>query len=65
MNFEINLIFLIKSFFLPDQKVMIKTLNILRTKRAFKMKYKTFFIIFKGLSMKETNKIFWKVRVRL
>ena len=65
MNFEINLIFLIKSFFLPDQKVMIKTLNILRTKRAFKMKYKTFFIIFKALSMKETNKIFWKVRVRL
>ena len=65
MNFEINLIFLIKSFFLPDQKVMIKTLNILRTKRAFKMKYKTFFIIFKELSMKETNKIFWKVRVRL
>ena len=37
MNFEINLTPLIEWFFLPDQKVMIKT-NILRTKRAFKMK---------------------------
>ena len=27
-----------------------KKLNISRTKRAFKMQYKTFFIIFKGLS---------------
>ena len=57
MNFEINLILLIKSFFLPDQKVMIKT-NILRTKRAFKMKGKAFFIIFKGLSMKQITQFF-------
>ena len=29
-----------------------KNLNILRTKRAFKIKQKVFFIIFKGLSLK-------------
>ena len=34
MNFEINLIFLIKPFFLDDQKVMKKNLNILRSKRS-------------------------------
>ena len=38
MNFEINLIFLIEPFFLHDQKVLNKILNILRTKRAFKVK---------------------------
>ena len=32
-----------------------KNLNILRSKRAFKMKEKAFFIIFKGLSLKEIN----------
>ena len=37
MNFEINLIFLIKPFFLQYQKVLTKT-EILRTKRAFKMR---------------------------
>ena len=43
-NFEINLIFLIKSFSLHTQKVMTKdkSLNILRTN-----------IIFKGLSLKQ------------
>ena len=30
-----------------------KNFNILRTKRAFKPKWKTFFIIFKGLSIKQ------------
>ena len=30
-----------------------KNLNISRTKRAFQMKYKTFFIVFKGLSFDE------------
>ena len=54
MNLEINLIFLIKSFFREDRKVMIKTLNILRTK----MKQKAFFIMFIGLSMKQTHKFF-------
>ena len=39
-------------------------MNILRTKRDFKMKQKTFFIILKGLSLKQKSKLFWKVRVR-
>ena len=50
MDFEINLIFLIEPFFLHDQKVMTKT-YILRTKRAFNVKQKAFFIIFEGLSV--------------
>ena len=37
MDFEINFIFLIEPFYLPDQKVMTN-LNISRTKRAFKVK---------------------------
>ena len=51
MNFQINLIFLIKSFLQHDK-------NILRTKRVFKMKKKSFFIIFKGLSMKQKAEFF-------
>ena len=47
INFEINPIFLIKLFFLPCPKNQDKNFNILRTKRAFKTKYKAFFIIFK------------------
>ena len=35
-----------------------KILNILRTKRAFKMKPKVFFIIFKGLSLKQLKQTF-------
>ena len=42
-NFEINLIFLIKTF-------QDKNLNTLKTKRDFKAK-KVFFITFKGLSV--------------
>ena len=38
INFGINLTFLIKSFVLYDQKVKTKILNILRKKRAMKMK---------------------------
>ena len=34
-------------------KCQDKNLNILRMKRVFKMKYKSFFIIFKGLSLKQ------------
>ena len=41
ISFEINLIFLIVLLFLHDQKD--KTLNILRTKRAFEMKQKNIF----------------------
>ena len=51
INFEINLIFLIKQFFYIWPKSQDKKLNNLRTKRAFKMKYKAFFIIFKALSL--------------
>ena len=65
MNFEINFIFLIKPFFPHDQKVMIQNVNILTMKRAFKMKQKAFFIVFKGLSIKQITQFFWKVRVRL
>ena len=35
-----------------------KNLNILRTKWAFKMKQKAFFIIFKELSLKQINNVF-------
>ena len=49
INFKIKLIFLIKSFFYITEKSRQK-LNIFRTKKAFKMKWKLFFIIFKGLS---------------
>ena len=35
-----------------------KNSNILRTKRAFMMKIKAFFIIFKGLSLKQIKQIF-------
>ena len=65
MNLKVNLIFLIKPFFLHDQKVVTKTKNILRTKRAFKIKQKAFFITFKGISIKQITQFFWKVRVRL
>ena len=58
MNFEVNLIFLIKPFFLHDQKIVTKNLNILRTKRAFQMKQKAFFIIFKGFSIKQIKQVF-------
>ena len=51
MSFEINLIFLIKPFFLHDHKVMIM-------QRIFKMKSKAFFINFKGILLKQITKIF-------
>ena len=38
MNFEVGVIFLINPFFLHDQKVKTKNVNILKTKRNFKMK---------------------------
>ena len=43
INFEINLIFLIKPFFINDQKVENKNSNILRTKWAFNVKIKSIF----------------------
>ena len=50
MNFEINLISLMYRFS-TRLKSQDKNVNILRTKRAFKMKQKAFFLIFKGLSV--------------
>ena len=50
INFEINFL---SSPFLRCQKCKDKNLNIVRTKRAFKMKQKAFFITFKGLSLKQ------------
>ena len=47
MSYVINLVFLIKPFF-QDKKV-----NILRMKRAFKVKQKAFFMNFKELSLKQ------------
>ena len=49
IKFEIYLIFLIKPFFYMTKKSRQK-LKYLRTKRAFYVKQKSFFIIFKGLS---------------
>ena len=53
------------SRFLYVTKKSRQILNILRTKRAFKVKRKVFFIIFKGLSLKQIRQILWKVRVQL
>ena len=49
INFEINLNFLISFSTWPRSQN--KNLNIFRTKRAFKVKLKAFFIICKGLSL--------------
>ena len=38
MNFELNLIFLIKPIFLHEQNIRNKNVNILKKKGAFKMK---------------------------
>ena len=64
MNFEVNLIFLIKPFFPTWPKSCDKNLNTLRMKRLFKIKYKAFSIISKGLSIKQRN-FFWLVGVPL
>ena len=51
INFETNLSFHYQVVFLHDQKRRDKKINILRTKKAFKVKIlKKKFIIFKGLS---------------
>ena len=61
ISFEINLIFLIKLFFLYDEKIQDKNWNILRTKRVFKVKQKTFFTSFKGLLLKQIRLFFGKL----
>ena len=55
INFESNHIF---HFRLHDQKYQDKHLEILRTKRAFSMKWKVFFIIFKGAFIEASKNIF-------
>ena len=57
IDFEINLIFLTKPF-LQWPKNQDKNLNFLWMKRAFKIKYKTVFIIFKVLSLKQMKNYF-------
>ena len=37
----------------------------LGNRKSFEDEMKSFFILFKGLSMKEIKEIFWKVRVEL
>ena len=49
-NFETDLIFLMKPFS-TQPKSQDKKLNILRTKRTFKVRKKNFFVTFKGLSV--------------
>ena len=49
VNFEINLTFLMK-LFLYVTKNQDKNLNILKTKKTFKVKQKASFIILKGFS---------------
>ena len=50
---------IIKPFLLYNLKVKKKKLNILRTKKAFKMKKKTFFVIFEEPSLKKIKQIFF------
>ena len=57
-----KLTFLIKPFFLYDQWIKTKNLNVLRIKRPFKIKKKSFFINFNRLSLKQIKPFFgrWK-----
>ena len=56
INFEINLIFLIKPFFYMTKKSRQK-IKYLEKEKTFKVKQKAFFIIFKGSSLKQCS---WK-----
>ena len=47
-----------KAIFSTWPKCQDKNFNILKTKRAFKKKYKAFFIIFKELSLKQIKQFF-------
>ena len=57
MNFEIYLNFFYLNVFPHDQKSQDKNLNILRTKRPFKMRL-AFFIIFKELPLKQIKQTY-------
>ena len=56
VDFKVNLTN--QAIFPTWPKSRDKSLNMLRTKRAFRMKLKTFFIIFKELSIKQITQIF-------
>ena len=53
ITFEIS-----QAIFSPFQKIQDKHWNISRMKRAFKIKWKTFFIVFKRFLMKQVKQIF-------
>ena len=57
MNFEINLIFLIKPFFYMTKKSRQK-FKYLENGKSFQDEIKSIFIILKGLSMKQTIEFF-------
>ena len=59
INFEINLSFLIKPFSYKTKKSEQK-LKYLQKKKTFKVRWKVFFIIFKGLSFKQIKPLFLK-----
>ena len=65
MNFEVNLIFLIKPFFLHDSKVMTKTWLSWGPKELLRWNKKYFSSFLKGIQWSKSCKIFWKVRARL
>ena len=58
MNFEVNLVFLIKPFFLHDQNVVKKSSISWERKKLFRRNKKHFFIIFEELSIKQIQQIF-------
>ena len=64
MNFEINLIFLIKLFFLHDQNVVRKNLNILRTKKSFLDDTKYIFHHFQKAFNQADNRNFFLVHLK-
>ena len=59
INFAINLNILVKPFSRWSIS-QIKNVNVWRTKRAFNMKWKVFFIIFKGLLVCQKLSQSWK-----
>ena len=58
MNFELNLIFLIKRIFLHEQNIRDKNLKILKKKELLRWNKKRFFIISKGLLINQITQIF-------
>ena len=65
MNFQINLIFLIKPFFLLDQKVMIKTYISWERKELLRWNDKHSISFLKGFQWGKRRNFFRKVRLQL